>query len=82
MNPMTWPRPRRPTARHQRSTRLAVESIEQRLAPSTFLSLPPSHATSPVEISPATGKRQDFAPYAWPPGGAGLAALHEPPDPC
>jgi hypothetical protein len=70
MNVMTWARRLRRAARPRRSTGLAVESIEPRLAPSPTLPLPPPHVS---------GVSADFAP---PDPCARPAGSFEPPDPC
>jgi hypothetical protein len=75
MNPMN-------RARRQWSTRLAVESIEPRLAPSLVLPIWPAQGPGAVEMTLASGKRQHSPWHADPPGSAGIVARVEPPDPC
>jgi hypothetical protein len=75
MNPMTWAYRRRPTARRRRSTRLTIEPIEQRLAPSSISFLPPSQSPILMQSGLPNGQRQ-HKPYvqAGPSGSAVDAA--------
>ncbi len=61
------------TTRRRRSTGLAVESIEKRLALSTALPLQPPHVPSVLEAA---------SPLASPSVHTLVAAREEPPDPC
>jgi hypothetical protein len=74
MNPMTWARRRRPIARRPRSTRLHVESIEERLAPSTILPSPTPHLPSLVVRGDCASTNLVRI--------AGIPAHEQPPDPC
>jgi hypothetical protein len=67
-------RPRQDRRRSRRSE-LAIESMEERLAPSQTLPLPPLHVailfeTSVPQVSPSTV------------GNTFVAAHYQPPDPC
>ncbi len=66
MNLVTLTRRPRRTARRRRSTNLAVESIEKRLAPSPTLPLPPTHvpstAASLAPPEPCAMPAPSFAP--------------------
>ncbi len=82
MNSINRVRRHRPSARRQWSTRLAVESIEPRLAPSLVLPILPGQGPGAVEITRASGKQQHSPWQADPPGSVGIVAHVEPPDPC
>jgi hypothetical protein len=75
MNLLTWTRRLRRSTRRRRSTGLAVESIEKRLAPSPTIPLPPPQVSSMVEH----GLPHQFAPVI---GRAVPAGREQPPDPC
>jgi hypothetical protein len=70
MNLMTWTRRTRPATRRRRAARVSVELIEERVAPSPTLPLPPPHVLSTV------------ATFAPPDPCARLSPSFQPPDPC
>lgn len=69
MNLLTWACPPRLAARPRRRAGPVLESVEQRLAPSPTLPLPPPHLASPIA---------EF----YPPDPIIRETLFLPPDPC